>query len=156
MIQRAQSVYLFLVTILMSFSIIFPYAELYLTDGRQVLFTSHSVTSSIDGSITNTLKGTIPLLLLFIIAGVVSFVNIFFFSKRLLQMRLCVLSTIFLIAQIMLIAFYYYYMKSDLPLLVKSFQLPAIFPLIGIILNLVAYRAIKHDEELVNSYKRIR
>jgi len=156
MIQRAQSVYLLLVTILMSFSIIFPYAEFYLADGRHILFASHSIISFIDGSIANIIKGSIPLLLLFIIAGIVSFVNIFFFSRRPLQMRLCVLNTLFLIAQISLIAFYYYSVKSDLPLLVKSFKLPAIFPLVGIILNLIAYRAIKHDEELVNSYKRIR
>ncbi len=36
MIQRVQSVYLLLVTVLMSFMLILPYAELTLTDGQSL------------------------------------------------------------------------------------------------------------------------
>ena len=66
MIQRIQSIYLLLVTVLMSFLLIRPYAEMTLTDGSGIAFHSLMplkihIRTQMDFEFT---KHTIPLFLL--------------------------------------------------------------------------------------------
>ena len=56
MIQRAQSVYLLLVTVLMSFLLLWPYASLS-PDASEILsFRSHAIVSVSSGAVTGILK----------------------------------------------------------------------------------------------------
>ena len=43
MIQRVQSLYLLLITILMSLMVVLPYAELILGDGQTITFHSYAI-----------------------------------------------------------------------------------------------------------------
>ena len=89
MIQRIQSVYLFLVTVLMSFMIILPLASLSLRDGQSVVFYSYGINKYITRENAEMINRTLPILLLVCLTGLISFVNIFQFGKRVIQMRIC-------------------------------------------------------------------
>jgi hypothetical protein len=99
---------------------------------------------------------TIPLVLLVFLAGVLNFVNIFLFGRRLLQIRLCVVSSVLLIMILLIMLYYYIIIRNSIEHTLHAFRVASIFPIIGIILNFLAYRAIHQDEMLVKSYDRIR
>jgi hypothetical protein len=135
MIQRKQSVYLLLVAVLMSWTLLRPYAEMVLRDGYTLVFYSLSIQKHSTIQEFEYLKYTVPLFLLILLTGTVNLVNIFLFNRRLVQIRLCIAS--------------YDYMRH-------TFRLAAIFPIFGIIMNFLASRGIHQDEMLVKSYDRIR
>lgn len=156
MIQRVQSIYLLLVTVLMSFMLVRPYAQMNLADSQKVVFTTYAVKQVTDSDTTDKLRGTFPLLALVLIAGCVSFINIFLFNRRLVQIRVCVINTFLLLLTLGLMCYYYYTMWHAIEHTAHFFRMSAIAPVLGIILTFLAYRSIHRDELLVNSYNRIR
>ena len=156
MIQRVQSIYLLLITILMSFLLARPYAELILKDGNSLVFNTLSIKKYTTSENYEKYKKTMPLFLLVVITGALCFVNIFFFQKRLLQIRICMISFILLMIILIIMFIYYSSARNVLDHSLHTFRLAVIFPIIAIIMNFLAYRAIHHDEMLVNSYNRIR
>jgi uncharacterized membrane protein len=156
MIQRKQSIYLLLVAVMMSWTLLRPYAEMVLRDGYTLIFYGLSIKKHSTLNEFEYLKYTAPLFLLILITGSLNLVNIFLFNRRILQIRLCIASVI-LLAFILLTMLYYDTMaRSTYDYTLHTFRLAAIFPIIGIILNFLAYRAIHGDELLVKSYDRIR
>ncbi len=156
MIQRSQSVYLLLVTVLMSFLLIRPYAELTLSDGRMLTFRSTAIRQHTDPVTSTVYKVTIPVVLLVMLAGMVSFGNIFLFNHRITQMRICIVNGLLLLALLIIMYIYYSSSKQSLQVSMHAFRTPAIFPVVAIVLTFLAYRNIQHDEALVNSYNRLR
>jgi hypothetical protein len=156
MIQRVQSVYLLLVTVLMSFLLLRPYAEVNLADGHALIFRVLKITNFANAESWETYRTSFVLFLLVVISGLLSFINIFLFSKRVIQMRICFINTflLFIVAGMMFV--YYISIQNALPHVHNAFRLGAIFPVMSIILNFMAYRAIHQDELLVDSYNRIR
>lgn len=156
MIQRAQSIYLLMVTVLMSFLLLWPYASLS-PDANEVLsFRSHAIVSLSSDTVTGILKPTLPLLMLVLITGIISLVNIFMYHHRIKQIRICLLNTGLLVVLMLLMVYYYYSTMHSVDPTQHAFRLPAILPVLSIILTLVAARAIHRDEMLVKSYERIR
>ncbi len=155
MIQRPQSIYLLLVTVLMSFLLIRPYAARVLSDGQVLMFHTHAV-KEIGYTAITTVKITIPVIALVILAGLISFGNIFLFSRRLLQMKICAVNVLIMLVLEITMLLYYILLKHPIGELRHTFKVSAIYPVLGIILTIMAFRAINHDEMLVNSYKRIR
>ena len=156
MIQRVQSIYLFLVVVLMSFMLIMPFAELALQDGQVVVFHSYAVKKYITQEHSEMVIRTLPIFIMICLIGVISFMNVFQFNRRIIQMRVCVLNMM-LMAGILILIFYYFYMvESTLRVENHVLKLPLIFPVIGIILTILAYRRIHEDEILVRSYDRLR
>ncbi|MBP1667898.1 MAG: hypothetical protein H6Q21_264 [Bacteroidetes bacterium] len=156
MIQRIQSVYLFLVTVLMSWMVFLPLASLALRDGQTVVLYSYGVNKYITHENAEMIIRTLPVLLLICITGVISFVNIFQFRRRVIQMRICLVNILLLAILLLLILLYYHIAKRDLPVEAHAFKLPGIFPVVGIVLTFLAYRNIHEDEILVQSYEHLR
>ncbi len=156
MIQRVQSIYLFLVVVLMSFMIIWPYAEIALRDGQIVIFYSYAVKKYLTSESSEMLIRSIPLLIMVLLIASVSFMNIFQFNRRIIQMRVCVLNALLMIGLLLLMFYYYFVIKRSLPVETHSLKLPFIFPVIAIIFTLLAYRGIHRDEMLMRSYERLR
>ena len=155
MIQRVQSIYLLLVTLLMSFLILWPFAEVNLVDNRVFLFHAYAITVG-NGTGTVVFSYLFPVLILVVIAALMSIVALFLYKRRKLQLKLCRMNTVVLFVLTIAIAFYYYRFLSSHDTLHHSLRLIAVNPLIAIIANTMAYQAIRHDEMLVNSYNRIR
>ena len=156
MIQRVQSFYLLLVTVLMSFMFLKPYAQLNLADTQKIVFTTLSVKQVDRTETVGKIRNTIPLFALVLITSAISFFNIFLFNKRVVQIRVCILNTLLLVVTVLLMCFYYYRAWHAVVHTDHFFRMSAIAPVMGIVFTFLAYRAIHNDELLVNSYNRIR
>lgn len=156
MIQRVQSVYLLLVTVLMSLFLVKSYAEIDLGNSEVIQCYTYAVQKYLDGEKTELIKRTLPLMVLVLLTGIMSFFNIFLYQKRVFQIRVCLLTAILLIVQLGLVYLSYASLKSEYGRLAISFNFAAIYPVLSIILIIMSYRAISHDETLVKSYNRIR
>ena len=147
MIQRIQSVYLLISTILIGLLFLLPFAEIA-KDGAMYLFNFKGVL--LDGAVkTNGL--VIPVLLVIII--VLNVLAIFSYSNRGKQVRL--VWGVILMLVVLLVAFVYFtylaYSGAQI-----NFKLGAVLPLIAIVLDYLAIRAINKDEALIRSIDRIR
>ena len=91
------------------------------------------------------------------LAGVMSILAIFAYKNRRRQIKICLLSGMFMIL-LYPIAFIYWWFAKDLLATVGYPSLGAvlIFPIVAFILNLMAIRSIRADEKLVRSADRIR
>ncbi len=156
MIQRVQSVYLLLVTVVMSFLIVSPYAKMKDTDSRTLVFKSHAIVIEAESGEPQTYKNTVAVISLTLLTSLISFVCIFLYNRRLIQIRICILNTILLIILMAVMFLYYIITRDNLNLLHPNFEISAIFPMISVVLTILAYRAIRHDDMLVNSFERLR
>ncbi|MBN1789185.1 MAG: DUF4293 domain-containing protein [Bacteroidales bacterium] len=156
MIQRVQSVYLLLVTILMSFFLVRPYAFISLKDGQILNFHAHKIEYSQAGESTSVYKKTISVIMLVFITGLLSLSNIFLFHHRIKQMRICLLNGVLILILIIILIIHYNSAMHSLDTLRHTWRLAAVFPALALVMNVMAYRSIQHDEMLVNSYNRIR
>ena len=149
MIQRIQSLWLLLAfgtAILMYF---FPVIQLTPENGLYIFDYDSISIAGIDNLIQS---GYIVAGLLGIIAFL-SFVGIFLFKKRMLQMRICTFISLLIIFLVGLIT---YFSLSSGNKVAATIGLSAILPIIIFIFVLMARRAVKKDEDLVKSVDRIR
>ena len=139
MIQRIQSIYLFIVTALGITQCFFPFATVQGTSlGMENCYIYAGLA---------------------VIAPIISLVSIFMFKKRILQMRLNSFNTILMIFQIISMLGYFFYNKSNgivEDILPSHILMPFALPFINIILTYLAIRAIGKDEALVRSLDRLR
>ena len=152
MIQRIQTLYLVVVTILMTLTLILPIAEFYV---EGVDFTLNAFTlSSSYVSYSTAWMG-----ILIVLAIVLPLVTIFLFKRRTLQIRLCAVEAVLLLGVIVFIALYYWFtirMFAGFNIEHKQLGWAAIMPVLALILDVLAARAIFKDEVLVRSLDRIR
>lgn len=150
MIQRLQSIFLLLTTLL----------SLLLLKSGFITFSDVSGTvnnftiTGISGFSDSLLK-TLPVTLLIIIIPIVSLITIFLFKNRQVQLILCKLLLVLVSAFIILLVFYSYKVISNY----NAELIPGIrmaVPVIQLILVFMAYRGIKKDDDLVKSYDRLR
>jgi hypothetical protein len=156
MIQRVQSIYLLLITVLMSFLLIRPYADLTLVDTQSLVFRAHAITIQSGPQDVELYKTTIPVVLLTLITGLLSFCTIFFYNHRIYQIRLSMINAVLIVMLIICMLTYSLTIKQSLQVTDFSFRMAMIYPVLSLIFCIMAIRAIQHDEILVNSYNRLR
>lgn len=149
MIQRIQSVYLFLVAVILIVCMCLPISYFIGTDQAISKMTNLAVIAQ-DGS-SNYAPWALFVILL--IAAALALVAIFLFKKRMLQIRLTVFSTILLIGYYITLGVFIYMLKGDAHFRIA---LGACLPFIALVLNWLAIRAIGRDEMLVKAYERLR
>lgn len=151
MIQRIQSVYLLVVTVLLIIAACSPVGQFVAADDVTThVFKPLGVTMA-DGIFQST-WGLFGILLL---SAIIDFCTIFLFKNRMLQVRMTVFSTILLVGYYIAFLVFVYILKDDL---VASFRIgwTLCLPLISIILNYLAFRAILRDEVMVRAADRLR
>lgn len=149
MIQRIQSVYLLVVTILMIICMCNPVGSIIASTNEISEFGNLCITLP-DGS-----KDYAPwaLFAILMVVAILSFVTIFLFKKRMLQIRLTIFSSI------MLIGYYLALVALALMLAEGTSFTPSwiiCLPFVAIVLNWLAIRGIGADEALVKAYDRLR
>lgn len=154
MIQRIQTVYLLVTIILLSFILFFPIAD-FIRDSDKMMFSFglKGLISDEGERIPNF--QIFPLGILFALCLSCSFTTIFYFKKRMLQIRLSIVNIILLLGLQGLMFYYVKFAQSVLHGAV-TYNLFFIFPLVGAILVFLALRAITKDEALVRSLDRLR
>lgn len=155
MIQRAQSVYLLSVSVLMIFMIVLPVAEIAIKGGEILIYHNYGL-KSYSAENAKIIFSTFPVTILTCVIALISFINIFLYNNRNLQMRFCIYNIILLIGLVVLIYFYYTVMRKRLDILNHTFKIAIVFPIISAILTLLSLKGIRRDEALVRSCERLR
>lgn len=152
MIQRIQSVYLLLVTILLVVAICMPVGQFVGSDGIAVhVFKPLGITLA-DGSFQST-WGLFGILLL---SAIIAFCTIFLFRNRMLQIRMTVFCSLLLIGFYIAFFVFMFILKSDLNAMAFQLGWALCLPAISIILLYLTFRAIYRDEVIVKAADRLR
>ena len=149
MIQRIQSVYLLVVSILAIVCMCCPVGSIIASTKEISEFTNLYIALS-DGT-----KDYAPwaLFAILLVIAVLSLGTIFLFKNRMLQIRLTIFSSVLLIGYyITLVAFIL--MLADDASFTPSWTI--CLPFVSIVLNWLAIRSIGADEALVKAYDRLR
>jgi amino acid transporter len=140
MIQRIQTVFLLLTTIT---GVLFLSGDLV------------SLSNSNEGQVAVDISESVYIAALIVLVSLISFITIFFYRKRKVQLRLTTVSIVLNIILILALAYYIYHFTAAFGLsLVPGLNL--LYPLLMLIFLFLAYRGIKKDEEIVKSYDRLR
>ncbi|MEN8120285.1 MAG: DUF4293 domain-containing protein [Bacteroidota bacterium] len=154
MIQRIQTLFLFLSAVLIFLVFIFPLSELLVSENLIYIFRYRGIYELADNIEVLTIP-SMPLAILFGVILIIGLISIFLFKNRMLQMRLSIINIMLMLGSLGLAYFYIYTAFNELGATVH-FSFAAIFPLISAILTYMAFRGIKKDEKLVKSLDRIR
>ena len=151
MIQRIQSVYLLIITILLVVAICLPVGHFIGENGMSYVFKPLGITLE-NGEVQNT-WGLFGILLL---SAIISLSSIFLYRNRMLQVRMTIFSSLLLVGFYIVFVVFYFAVKGNLN--AASFQLgwSLSLPAICIILNYLAFRAIYRDEVMVRAADRLR
>ncbi len=148
MIQRIQSLYLLLSTILGIVCLCMPLGNFTL---QGVHFaTLHNLWTNIDAE---RVYSNWALFVILLLATLITFMAIFLYKTRAFQMRTAVLAIVLIIGWYAYLAFTGYTTEEGL-----SFRptIWAAFPFAMVVLNYLAFRGIMRDEMLVRSLDRLR
>lgn len=152
MIQRIQSVYLLLVTVLLVVALCMPVGQFIGADGvTTYVFKPLGVTLS-DGALQST-WGLFGILLF---SALIAFCTIFLFRNRMMQVRMTIFSSLLLIGYYIAFCVFMFVLKSDLDAMTFQLGWALCLPLVAIILNYLAFRAIYKDELMVKAADRLR
>lgn len=149
MIQRIQSVYLLVVTILMVICMCSPIGSI-ITNANEISELGNLCITFPDGT-----KDYTPwaLFVILLVVAALSFVTIFLFKKRMLQIRLTIFSSVVLIGYYLALVAYLFMLAEDTTF---SASWTICLPFAALILNWLAIRGIGADEALVKAYDRLR
>ena len=149
MIQRIQSVYLLVVTILMVVCMCSPVGSIIARTQEISEFGNLCITLP-DGT-----KDYAPwaLFVILLVVALLSFGTIFLFKKRMLQIRLTIFSSVVLVGYYLALVAYIF-MLAENTSFTPSWTI--CLPFASIILNWLAIRGIGADEALVKAYDRLR
>jgi hypothetical protein len=155
MIQRIQSVYLFLTTLL---SILFLNGSFLSFINKTGVITKLTFKGIEEGSSTQgfrLIESLLPLSIVLLLIISVSLITIFFFKKRQVQLWLSGL-LIGLVSFLILGCGHssYLIMTKYSSVIVPSIKIA--LPFLMLIFSILAYRGIRKDENLVKSYDRLR
>ncbi|MBO7067488.1 MAG: DUF4293 domain-containing protein [Bacteroidaceae bacterium] len=157
MIQRIQTLYLLLVTILivvcMSNCIGYFISDDGVMSGK--LFNLLYLDME-DGNKAVSLYTPWALFVILLIAATLSFLNIFMFKYRALQMRICSFCMILLVGWYAVYAAFAWYISDILKSASFRVGIMASLPGVCLILLYLAFRGIMKDEKLVRSLDRLR
>lgn len=151
MIQRIQSLYLLLTTALLIAVLFIPFG-VFQTSYGVCEYTAFSI-AGISG------KSALPLWslpLLTLLSSALAFIAIFIYKKRALQIRLCLINSLLIALLALGAPVLLYVVKSDILLADFKIGFGFALPILALILNFLAVKAIKKDDNLVKSWDRIR
>ena len=158
MIQRIQSLYLFVVAVACTLLFFFPMIDYICPGGTYKLFaTGMKSYSDVPGVLF--FWQTFPLLVLDIVSLVMALVTIFLYKRRKLQFQLVninVLLNVLLIALVFLLYSRFFENRLGGGGIPSTYQFGMYIPLISLVFLVLASRAIRKDEALVKSSDRLR
>ncbi len=153
MIQRIQSIYLSIVTLLTASLFYLKFVAL---STQETLYSMYYNGIFVGESNTGKLVTDMMAFTILLITGViVSIITIFLHKRRLLQIRVAALNIGLQLGLTGLIYFFTRSVGKEIEV-VYSFQYPVVFPLISVVLLIMAIKAIGKDEALIRSLDRIR
>ncbi|KAA6338923.1 hypothetical protein EZS27_013106 [termite gut metagenome] len=151
MIQRIQSIYLLIVTGLLIAGICMPLGYFYTENGVEAY-----IFKALGVNMGDSLYSTWGLFVIILLCSGIAFATIFFFKKRMLQIRMTVFNSVLLVGYYLAVVAFYFILKDRLEITSFRISWALCFPAIAIILNYLAIRAIGRDEVTVKATDRLR
>jgi glucan phosphoethanolaminetransferase (alkaline phosphatase superfamily) len=152
MLQRPQTLFLLGVFLLSLLLMTGPMTRFSLEGSEFVL--KHSGLMNSNGEKMEV--ATWPLSLFFLLVSLLSFLNIFFYRRRIRQMRIAVFLILLNAGMVGMMFYYTIVAKGHLEGAIVLHQWRFIVPPINMILLYFAFRRIRRDELMVKAFDRIR
>ena len=154
MIQRIQSIFLFLAAIAIALMFFFPLANFFSENYSIQLWVTGIIKHTEFSDNVNI--SSLPLLIIVPFIAVLSFVTIFLYKNRKTQLKVIKFN---LLLNIILISLYFFYYINYIEEITQSkadYLVGSFFPLISLLFFILAFRSIRKDEKLVRSSERLR
>ncbi|WP_343523181.1 DUF4293 domain-containing protein [Pedobacter sp.] len=155
MIQRIQSIWLFLAALALVLMLFLPIATKTVDGSEAKIYTNglHHYVEGKTGKVLN-IEVTLPLLISNIVVALICFLNIFNYKKRSFQKRFAIVSIILIGG----FAFWCSIYAKELPGGIEgaSFGVGAYLPALAILFIVLAIFGINKDERLIRSAERLR
>lgn len=154
MIQRIQSLYIS-VTVFLTSMLLYNGIVTFVSPEGSEFELRYNGLFSIATETSQKIENLLPLTVLLLVIPVLALITLLIFKFRKLQLRMSMLTLLLLLGEVILIAYYLYYVitKYDVSVL---FSLKITYPPVSAVLMYLAFRGILRDELLVRSYDRIR
>jgi len=155
MIQRIQSVYLMLTTILAGLFLTGNFFQVNSGDSSRFVMNIRGIYEASSGDEFLLTVNVIPVMVISLLIPLLSLVTIFLYRNRKIQIN-TVIILITLDLLLIIIAAYYIFAFAGLEdgRIVPVFRM--FIPAMNILLAVLAFRGIRKDEKLVRSYDRLR
>lgn len=153
MIQRIQTVYLFLIALILIIPFLFPIAQVFIPNDASYNFYAYGVVEN--GNEFPLIARYWALLILYIGMILLPLINIFFYKKRFLQLRLCIVEIILLLGSLVLMWLFVRHFTNSMGADV-IYKVTFVLPLVCVVFAYMAMRGITNDIKLLKSYDRIR
>ncbi len=153
MIQRIQTLYLFVAFVLMLMLFFFPLAEILSGEGQLYTFRFDGLYYAGHESVYIQ---TIPPIILLSVIVAITFISIFLYRRRITQMRINFFNMLLMLGYAGLVYFYIQEFSNTLDSELVRYKLFDAFPFLAAIFTYMAIRAIGKDEALIRSIDRIR
>jgi hypothetical protein len=147
MIQRIQTIYIFLSAVITAFLLKLDFAELAV-NGELYVFNAKGFISG-----EQVLFNGLPILGFIGLITLLHLIVIFLYKKRILQIRILGFTLILLLGLVGVMLYFLYAAYDNAEVV---FKIPMVFPVIAVILDYLAIRSIGKDEALIRSLNRIR
>ena len=147
MIQRIQTVYILIAGLLTATLFKLKFADL-IVNNELLTFYAKGIFKDTEQVISG-----LPIMILIGIIILLHFAIIFMYKKRIRQIRFLVFTIILLLGLLGMFFYFTYAAFNDIKV---AFKIPVAFPVVAIILDYLAIRAIGKDEALIRSLNRIR
>lgn len=155
MIQRIQSVYLFLTTMLSLLFLKGSFSNFTGKSESMIKVTFTGIFRNNGRQVCELVGKSVPLSIIIILIPVLCLFTIFLFKKRKIQ-KLLAISLIIVVTGLIIVSFYYswYIITTFSYEIIPGYKM--VIPVLMLILVVLAYRGIKKDENLIKSYDRLR
>ncbi|WP_256003914.1 DUF4293 domain-containing protein [Pedobacter deserti] len=150
MIQRIQSIWLFLAAITMFLMLALPILSVQ-GEGVETWLKGSGIYTLTEAGQSQSTAAT-PLLITIVITGILFFVNIFNFRNRALQRRITGICMVL----ILVACGWMYYYASMISGTTFNYGAGLFMPVLGLIFSLLTMRGIRKDEQLLKSADRLR
>jgi hypothetical protein len=155
MIQRIQSVWLFLAGLSILALFLFPYLQLMNADGTGKAVMITGMHENINGQAVQTESFT-TLTIATVIVALVPWATIFFFRDRKRQIAMCYLAIILILGYSFWLVQVAKQAAGNVTLGIQNYGLGIVMPSLAIFFIILALRGIRRDEKLVRSADRLR
>ena len=154
MIQRIQTLYLLLALACISILYLLPFGEILSNSGNGAFDLGIEGCNYIKDGKTEVFS-VLPLTITLAISSAITFITIFFYKKRMLQIRFSIFNIIIQLGSIGLMFFFLFNANKAFGTEWTS-HITIIMPAIAAIFTYLAIRAIGKDETLVRATSRLR
>jgi len=155
MIQRIQSLYLSLITLISLLFIKGSYLVFSEKSGSFIRVTFNGIFRDNMGQNPDLIEKMLPLSALIILIPVISLITVFVFKSRKIQMRLSLILIILIIIFVAALIYVSFGTISKFDATIIP-GIKMILPILLFVLSILAYMGIRKDDLLVKSYDRLR